>query len=263
MKSFDLSGKRALVCGASKGIGKAVALLLAERGAEVVGVSRSDLALKALMPELPTPTEQQHSWLAVDFSDPALLQSELQAFLAGQAPFQILVHNGGGPPPGPAHTASLEAFSLAFAQHLLCGQVLMQALLPGMKASRYGRLINIISTSVRQPIPGLGVSNTVRAAVAAWAKTLSDELGPYGITVNNVLPGYTRTERLDQIIANRAEKMGLSRELVEVDMRAEVPLGRFAEARETAEAVAFLASEAAGYITGVSLPVDGGRLRPL
>lgn len=182
----------------AKALAKLWALLLAERGAEVVGVSRSDLALIELIKELPVPAGQQHSWLAVDFSDPALLQTELQTFLAGQAPFQILIHNGGGPPPGPAHTATLEAFSLAFAQHLLCGQVLMQALLPGMKASRYGRLINIISTSVRQPIPGLGVSNTVRAAVAAWAKTLSDELGPYGITVNNVLPGYTRTERLDR-----------------------------------------------------------------
>lgn len=263
MTALDFTGKRALVCGASKGIGKAVALLLAERGAEVVGLARSEEALKALMAELPTPVGQQHGWLTADFSSPTLLQTELQAFLANQAPFQILVHNGGGPPPGPAHTASLEAFSLAFSQHLLSGQVLLQALLPGMKTAGYGRLINIISTSVRQPIPGLGVSNTVRAAVAAWAKTLADELGPMGITVNNVLPGFTQTERLTQIIENRAEKMGLSRELVALDMLAEVPVGRFAEARETAEAVAFLASEAAGYITGVSLPVDGGRLRPL
>lgn len=263
MTEYNLQGKRALVGGASKGIGKAVAILLAERGAEIVGVSRSDRALLELMEVLPKPVNQQHSWLAVDFSDPLLLQQELQTYLAGAAPFEIVIHNGGGPPPGPVHTASVDAFSLAFSQHLLCAQVLLQALLPGLKASGQGRWINIISTSVRQPIPGLGVSNTIRAAVAAWAKTLADELGPFGITVNNVLPGYTRTERLEQIIANRAEKQGLSPQMVETEMRAEVPLARFAEARETAEAVAFLASEAAGYITGVSLPVDGGRLRPL
>lgn len=261
--SFDLSGKRALVGGASKGIGRAVALLLAQRGAEVVGLARSERDLKDLMTCLPTPAGQTHSWLAVDFAEPLLLKQSLQTWLAGEVAFDIVVHNSGGPPPGPVHTADLEAFSLAFSQHLLSAQVLLQLLLPGLKASSQGRWINIISTSVRQPIPGLGVSNTIRAAVAAWAKTLADELGPFGITVNNVLPGYTRTERLEQIIATRAEKQGLSPELVETEMRAEVPLARFAEARETAEAVAFLASEAAGYITGVSLPVDGGRLRSL
>ncbi|PIQ23849.1 short-chain dehydrogenase [bacterium (Candidatus Blackallbacteria) CG17_big_fil_post_rev_8_21_14_2_50_48_46] len=263
MKTLSLEGKRALVCGASKGIGKAVAMLLAERGAEVVAVARNANTLKQLVNELPTPNHQAHSWLAADFSSPSLLASELQTFLAGEAPFQILIHNTGGPPPGLIHQASLEAFSLAFAQHLLAGQVLVQALLPGMQASQYGRIINIVSTSVRQPIPGLGVSNTVRAAVAAWAKTLADELAPMGITVNNVLPGFTRTERLAQIIATRAEKQGLSPEAVEAAMLAEVPAGRFAEPEETAEAVAFLASQAASYITGTHLPVDGGRLRPL
>jgi 3-oxoacyl-[acyl-carrier protein] reductase len=260
---YDLKGKRALVCGASKGIGKAIAEALAMCGATVVAMARNAENLASLVQSLPTPSDQTHGWLVADFSYPEQLKLTLTDYLNDHAGFEILIHNSGGPPPGPAHKASLEAFSLAFTQHLLCGQVLLQALLPGMQASGYGRVINIISTSVRQPIPGLGVSNTVRAAVAAWAKTLADELAPMGITVNNVLPGFTRTERLEQIIASRAEKQGFSPDLVEAAMLAEVPLGRFAEASETAQAVAFLASAAAGYITGVNLPVDGGRLRTL
>jgi 3-oxoacyl-[acyl-carrier protein] reductase len=144
--------------------------------------------------------------------------------------------------------------------HLLCNHVLVQAVVPGMRAEGYGRIVNIVSTSVREPIPGLGVSNTVRAATAGWAKTLSKELGPYGITVNNILPGSTRTGRLESLLASRAKAAGTAEATIEQAMTAEIPLRRFAEPAEIAAAVAFLASPAASYITGVSLPVDGGRM---
>ncbi len=258
-----LTGKHALVCGASQGIGRAVAQLLAARGARVTALARNQVALEGLIAELPTIHGQSHHWLSVDLNHPEPLRLQLEHWLKTHGPCDILIHNSGGPPPGPIHQASPEAFSQAFTQHLLCGQVLVQTLLPGMQEAGWGRIINIISTSVRQPIPGLGVSNTIRAAVAAWAKTLADELAPLGITVNNVLPGFTRTERLEHIIALRAQKQGLTPEAVRAAMLAEVPAGRFAEPIETAEAVAFLASTAANYITGISLPVDGGRLRPL
>jgi 3-oxoacyl-[acyl-carrier protein] reductase len=173
--------------------------------------------------------------------------------------FQILLNNAGGPPGGPLLEAETPALLRAFTNHLLCNQVLAQLLVPGMKESGYGRIINIVSTSIRQPIRGLGVSNTVRAAVASWAKTLSSELAPFGITVNNLLPGATRTDRLLQIIRDRARAAGKTEEEIEDEMRREIPAGRFAEPEEIAAAAAFLSLPAAGYITGISLAVDGGR----
>ena len=138
--------------------------------------------------------------------------------------------------------------------------MLVQALLPAMRAAHWGRIVNVVSTSVREPIAGLGVSNTVRGAVASWAKTLSRELAPAGITVNNVLPGYTRTGRIDQVVAARMQRTGEDADAVLAAMRASVPAGRFAEPAETAGVIAFLCAPAAAYVTGVSLPVDGGRM---
>lgn len=257
---LDLKGQHALVCGASAGIGRATAFALAGLGAQVTVLSRRREALEALCAELPAGNGQHHALIAVDVGDGEALSREV-ARRVGESPVTILVHNSGGPPGGAASEAEPSAYLRAFEQHLLAGQRLLQAVLPGMRAAGYGRLVNIISTSVREPIAGLGVSNTVRGAVASWAKTLASELAADGITVNNVLPGFTRTGRLDALIASRAEASGNSPEQIAAGMLAGVPAGRFAEASEIAAAVAFLASPAAAYINGVSLAVDGGRTR--
>lgn len=259
---LDLSGRHALVCGASQGIGRASAIELAELGASVTVLARSPDALKAVVDTLPHRHGQQHRWFAVDMQQTDNLRQALVDIVADH-PIEILVNNTGGPPGGPAHTAQAEAFETAFRQHLLAGQTLVQALLPGMKASGYGRIVNIISTSVKEPIAGLGVSNTVRAAVAAWAKTLSGELAADGITVNNVLPGYTRTGRLDEVLAARMRSSGQGENEVAQAMLSTVPARRFAEPAEVASVVAFLCTPAAGYVNGVSIAVDGGRTRAL
>ena len=256
----SLAGRRALVCGASQGIGRAAALALAAEGAMITALSRSEVALQRLCAELPAPEPgTRHEYLAADLSDPVATERAVLGYVA-HSPVQILVNNAGGPPPGPLVGATADGFRAAFATHLLSSHALVQAVLPAMREAGWGRIINIISTSVREPIGGLAVSNTVRAAMAGWAKTLSKEVGPDGITVNNILPGSTRTQRLESLIAGRARAQGASVEAVERAMMAEIPLRRFARAEEVGLAVAFLASSAASYITGVSLPVDGGRL---
>lgn len=260
---LSLQGRRALVCGSTQGIGRASAEALAAAGAEVVLLARNPEQLRAVRDALPRSPGHPHDFLVADFTDPERVREVVSASVAQGPPFHILVNNTGGPPPGPAFEATLDAFRSAFAMHLLCNHVLVQALVPGMRAERYGRIINIVSTSVREPIKGLGVSNTIRAATAGWAKTLSKELGPDGITVNNVLPGSTRTGRLALIIAGRAKAANSSVAAVEQALSGEIPLGRFAEPAELGAVVAFLASPAASYVTGVSLPVDGGRLASL
>jgi 3-oxoacyl-[acyl-carrier protein] reductase len=260
---LDLTGRHALVCGASQGIGRASAIELAQLGASVTLLARSAEKLKAVVDQLPcTHANQKHDWLSVDMLDTVLLQT-VAAKAAETNPIHILINNTGGPPGGPAHTASRDAFEQAFRQHLLAGQVLVQALLPGMRASGYGRIVNVISTSVKEPIAGLGVSNTVRAAVAGWAKTLSGELAADGITVNNVLPGFTRTSRLDGLLAAKAAANDQSEDAVAQEMLATVPAGRFGEANEVAAVVAFLCTPAAAYVNGASIAVDGGRTRAL
>jgi 3-oxoacyl-[acyl-carrier protein] reductase len=256
---LDLSGKRALVCGASQGIGRAVACELAGLGAGVTVFGRNAEALERVRKELAPAAGQAHHTLVADFTRPDEVKIAAQQHLTETGPIHILVNNTGGPAPGPAHAADAAAFLAAFSQHLVCNQLLVQALLPGMRSAGYGRIINIISTSVKQPIPNLGVSNTTRGAVASWAKTLAGELGRDGITVNNVLPGSTDTGRLAAILDNRAAKSGKSRDEVVADEYAVIPIGRFARPEETAYAVAFLASPSAAYITGINLPVDGGR----
>jgi 3-oxoacyl-[acyl-carrier protein] reductase len=260
---LDLTGRHALVCGASQGIGRACAVELAKLGANVTGLARREDILKQLVDELPRiHPSQTHDFLVVDAGDTEDLRAAAQK-LAKASPVHILVNNSGGPPPGPAHGAEVEAFLDAYRKHLVANHVLAEAVIPGMQAAGYGRIVNIISTSVKEPIRGLGVSNTTRWAVASWAKTVAGELAPFGITVNNVLPGSTHTPRIEQIVATRAGKSGNSIEDTQRAMEAEIPMRRFADPSEIAAAVAFLASPAAGYITGINVPVDGGRTRSL
>ena len=255
---ISLKGKNALVCGSTQGIGKASAIELALLGASVTLLARDETKLKEVMKELSTTFGQLHGYLVADFSFADQLQEMVSAVLKNRT-IHILINNTGGPPAGSVLDAKPEEFIKAFSSHLLCNQILVQAVAPGMKKANYGRIINIISTSVKIPIRGLGVSNTTRGAVANWAKTLSIELGPFGITVNNVLPGSTKTGRIDAIIKSTSEKTGKTQDKVREEMIAEIPAGRMAEAREVAAAVAFLASPAAAYINGINVPVDGGR----
>ncbi len=255
---LDLRGRHALVCGASEGIGRAAAHELALLGADVTVLSRRADVLQDVVATLPVRDDQRHGWLACDVSVTETLRAQVDALVAGR-PVHILVNNTGGPPPGPASTASSDAFLEAFRRHLLANQALAQAVLPGMIAAQWGRIVNVVSTSVKEPIAGLGVSNTVRAAVAGWAKTLSREVARSGITVNNVLPGFTETGRITQLVRERAAAGGASEDDIADGMRASVPAGRFAQPWEIAATIAFLCSPSAAYINGVSLAVDGGR----
>jgi 3-oxoacyl-[acyl-carrier protein] reductase len=256
---LNLNGKTALVCGASDGIGKATALELARMGARIVLLARNAEKLEAVKNQLSTSHQQEHHYLVADFNDPIALEQIVSTFLKENEQINILINNTGGPPGGPAHKAPLEEYVTAFRQHLLCNQLLVSLVLPGMKESGYGRIINVISTSVKAPLPNLGVSNTIRGAVANWSKTLANELGEFGISVNNVLPGATETGRLASIISNKSAKTGKSEDEVAQNMTAAVPLRRFAKPEEVANAIAFLASPSAAYISGTNLPVDGGR----
>lgn len=256
---IDLNGYTALVCGSSQGIGRAIAMEMAASGAGIILLARNEDRLKATLAELPVPSGQKHSYLVADFSDPGQLQLVINDLTEKGTPVHILVNNTGGPPPGPVSTAGTDDFKAAFNAHLLCNHILTRALIPGMTAAGYGRIINIISTSVKIPLKGLGVSNTIRGAVANWSKTLANELASSGITVNNILPGATKTERLTGIIRNKSEKTGKSVEECEMEMLSEIPAGRFGSPEELAYAATFLASRQAAYITGTNVVVDGGR----
>jgi 3-oxoacyl-[acyl-carrier protein] reductase len=257
--NLSLTNKRAVVCGSSQGIGRAVAIELASSGAELILIARNREKLEQLKVELHAAPGVVHAIYNVDLSDYESLR-EVTLELASNAPVHILINNSGGPKPGPVAEATPSRFADAINGHLAAYQILVQALLPGMRASGYGRIINILSTSVIQPLRGLGVSNSLRAAVANWGRTLAAELGADGITVNNVLPGMTRTERLDSLFKFRAESAGVSVEQIEQNTLQYIPAARFGRPEEIAWAVAFLASPAASYINGISLPVDGGRL---
>jgi 3-oxoacyl-[acyl-carrier protein] reductase len=256
--NLDLTGKRAIVCGSTQGIGKASALELASMGAHVTLVARNEDKLRDVIRELDVSHQQEHDFIVADFSDPSRLRARIDEYLSGKA-VHILINNTGGPAPGPLLDAPAEAFLKAYTQHLVCNQLLAQAVIPVMKRAGYGRIVNIISTSVKAPLKNMGVSNTTRGAVANWAKTLSFEVAAFNITVNNVLPGATMTNRLESIMQARAQQTGKSFEEIKALTASEVPAARIGTANEVAAAIAFLASPAASYINGINIPVDGGR----
>lgn len=256
--NLDLTGKRALVCGSTQGIGKASAAELAFLGANITLLARNEEKLKEVRSGLSTKNKQDHHYLIADFNEPQKLKSILEEYVS-KNPVDILINNTGGPAGGQAIDAEADEFIKAFNMHLICNQILVQAVSPGMRKKHFGRIINVISTSVKTPLKGLGVSNTIRGAVASWAKTLALELGPFGINVNNVLPGFTMTGRLESIISTTAERDGKSKEEVIKEMISTIPAGRIADPHEVAAVIAFLASPAASYINGINIPVDGGK----
>lgn len=259
--NLNLKNKNALVCGSTAGIGKATAIALSNEGVNVTLVARNENKLKEVISQLSP--EGRHNYIVADFSNPMELKEKISAFISKHHGFHVLVNNTGGPRSGDILSATLEQFENTFTQHLKCNHVLAQSVVPFMQKEGFGRIINIISTSVKEPIPGLGVSNTIRGAVGNWSKTLSIELGEFGITVNNILPGFTETERLNEIINVKAQKEGTSFENMAEIMKSYSPSKRFAKPEETANAIVFLASEAASYINGINLPVDGGRTKSL
>ncbi len=262
--NLGLQNKNALVCGSTQGIGKASAVALAEEGVSVTLVARNEEKLKAVLKEINEKCQfersREHNYIVADFSNPQELKEKIEA---SPLNFHILINNTGGPAGGPVFNAQIDEFERAFTMHLKCNHVLVQAIVPFMKEEGYGRVINVISTSVKQPLDGLGVSNTIRGAVANWSKTMANELGQFGITVNNVLPGATATERLNEIINNKAKKTGKSVDEVIETMKNAAPAKRFAAPEEVANAIVFLASGRASYINGINVPVDGGRTKSL
>ena len=256
---LDLSGKTALVCGSTQGLGYASAVELALLGCSVILMARNEVKLQEAVKTLDLSKSQQHQFLVADFADTARVKNTIDSFVQNNT-IHILVNNTGGPAGGAALTAKADEFLAAFNNHLINNHQLTQAVVPGMKTAGFGRIVNIISTSVKMPIAGLGVSNTIRSAVANWAKTLATELGPFGITVNNVLPGFTKTSRAEYVISNKAKNTGTSETEVLAALVAEIPAGRIGQSKEFGAAVAFLCSPAAAYINGINLPVDGGRL---
>lgn len=256
---LNLTGKTALVCGSTQGIGLATAVELALMGANVTLVARNEEKLREAVETLDTSASQLHRYVVADFADNQQVKEAIENYLRLCPEVHILINNTGGPSGGPILEAETDQFLKTFQMHLINNQFLVQAVVPFMKKEGFGRIVNIISTSVKQPIVGLGVSNTIRGAVASWSKTLSLELGQYGITSNNVLPGYTETARLDAVLEMRSKAQGKSRQEIADEMQASIPIRRFSEAREVAAAAAFLCSPAAGSINGVNLPVDGGK----
>ena len=258
-----MNNKHALVCGSSKGIGASTAIELSKLGTTITLLARDKDSLSNVLDSLDTSKKQNHNFIIADFDDPFKLKDTIDQHIANNPTIHILINNSGGPKPGPIVDANVEDFISAFKRHLICNHILVQAVVPKMKEARFGRIINITSTSVKEPIKGLGISNTIRGAVANWAKTLSFELGEFGITVNNILPGYTDTQRLKEIFLNKSKKSNYDIESIISDAHSQIPLGRFADPKETAKAICFLASEDASYINGINLPVDGGRLATL
>ncbi|MEO6813058.1 MAG: SDR family oxidoreductase [Ginsengibacter sp.] len=261
--NLNLTEKKAIVCGSTQGLGLASAIELSLLGADVTLFSRNEEKLKAALQKLDISKHQKHQYIIADFQYPEEVEKSINEYLNKKNTVNILVNNTGGPKGGYAIEAEPGDFIKAFNSHLICNQILAKAVLPSMKASGYGRIVNIISTSVKEPIAGLAVSNTIRGAVANWSKTLANELGAFGITVNNVLPGYTRTARYDSILQNNAAAFHKTEMEIEEEMKLQIPLRKIGEPELFGAAVAFLCSPAAAYITGINLPVDGGRTRCL
>ena len=261
--NLDLSNHTALVCGASQGLGAAVAKELALLGANIILLARTESNLQKVLQELDKSKGQNHQYMVADSSKPLELVEKVKLFLAAGNQIDILVNNSGGPSAGPLLDTPANEMEIAFQSHLMVSHLLAQTIVPYMKEKGFGRIINIVSTSIKQPINGLGISNTIRAAVANWAKTLANEIGAYGITVNNVLPGYTNTDRLDYLFGKQAGAANVSKEEILKRTLSLIPAGRLGEPEEFGAAVAFLCSPAAAYINGINLPVDGGRLGTL
>lgn len=259
--NIKLNGKNALVCGASKGIGFAIAKQLAEMGANVTILSRSKDNLQKAIAVLPKYENQKHDFIFGDFITPEPIIDTINQKINNGTDYHILINNTGGPAPGLIHEAAAEDFIDAFKRHVIMSQLITQTLLPVMKKNNYGRILNIISISVKQPIENLGISNTIRGAMNSWSKTLSREIAQFGITVNNILPGFTRTERLESLFMNNASKTGISIEQYSDGIKDQIPAGRFSEPKELAYLIGFLASDKASYITGVNIQVDGGYIR--
>ncbi len=257
--NLDLTNKTALVCGASGGLGLACATELALLGATIIAVSRSEDKLRLAIARLDTSKGQQHQFLVIDLSNPEEVKEKAGAFLAGGNTIHILINNAGGPPAAPLIETDAAEIDKAFRTHVISSHLLAQLTFPGMRSAGFGRIVNIVSTAVKQPINGLGISNLVRAAVANWAKTLANEISSFGITVNNVLPGYTNTARLDYLFSKQAADSGVSKEVILEKTIALIPAKRVGEPAEFGAAVAFLCTPAAAYINGINLPVDGGR----
>lgn len=262
MELNQLKGKTALVCGGSDGLGYGAAEQLAKAGSRIILVGRSADKLKAKKAAIDSINSLDNKSLQLDFNNLEAVEQTV-ADLVSEIPIHILINNCGGPPPGKLVDAKLNDLKVAFGQHILASHIISKKLIPTMKSTGYGRIINIISTSVRQPIMGLGVSNTIRGAMASWSKTLSLELANTGITVNNILPGATKTDRLTNIISAKQKKFNISEEEARNQMLNQIPMGRFAEVEEVAKAILFLASPDASYITGVNLQVDGGKIKSI
>ena len=261
--SNSLLGLNAMICGSTAGIGLATAHEFALCGANVTLFAKNKDKLKSMIKLLKNYGNQKHQYLVGDFNNPDIIQNTIKSHIGNNNRYHILINNSGGPKGGPILNAQPSIFIEIFKRHLICNHILVQNLIKGMKEDNYGRIINIISTSVKEPIKGLGVSNTIRGAVSSWAKTLSKEIGINGITVNNILPGFTNTERLQTIISDKSRKQNKSENIIIGEMKDQIPLGRFANPNETAKAITFLASPAAEYINGISLAVDGGRLNSI
>jgi len=256
--NLSLKAKNAVICGSTQGIGLAIAKELALLGANCTLIARNEETLKKVIPDLDTSLGQHHGFHIADFSKPSEVRSMIEEHVKHHA-VHILVNNTGGPPAGMIMDAKEEDFLKAFNQHLICSHILTKAVVPSMKKEGYGRIINIISTTVRIPLKNLGVSNTIRGAVASWAKTMANELGQFNITVNNLLPGNISTQRLASLIGTNAKNANTDADKVEQSMKNEIPMKRFGEPAEIAAVAAFLASPAGSYISGVSIPVDGGK----
>jgi 3-oxoacyl-[acyl-carrier protein] reductase len=256
--NLSLLGKNAVICGSSQGIGLAIAKELALLGANCILVARNASSLDNALNSLSRKDQQNHSYSIADFSRIEEVRTAIKN-ITQQQKIHILVNNTGGPKAGSITDAQEEEFLIAFQQHLICNHILTKAVIPGMKQENYGRIINVISTSVKIPLPNLGVSNTIRAAVASWAKTMANELGQFNITVNNILPGLTETSRLESLVEDTAQKTSTEKEKVKLAMRSGIPAKRFGQPSEVGAVAAFLASPAASYVNGTSIPVDGGR----
>ena len=256
----QLLKKRALICGGSDGIGKATAIMMADMGCEVTLFARNSTKLQSTIEKLSKKESQKHNFLCADFDDSIALKKEITSYTKRlKNPFNILINNSGGPKGGPLIDAEEDEFRIAFERLLIANHIISKCLVPGMKEIGSGRIINVISTSVTQVLPGLGVSNTIRGSVAQWAKTLALELGEFNITVNNVLPGYTDTGRLKSLAISKAENTGSTIETVRENWKKNTSLKRIGSPEEVASIIAFLASDSSSYVTGQNISVDGGR----